>query len=72
MLDERYDEMDDLVRARSLPSMQLAGSPSGETLDLNALTGARRPAGRPARGAMRDGAAAVLRLAAQRVPRSPT
>jgi putative flavoprotein involved in K+ transport len=38
VLDERYDEMDDLVRARSLPSMQLAGSPGGETLDLNALT----------------------------------
>ena len=39
VLDERYDEMDDLVRARSLPSMQLAGSPGGEALDLNALTG---------------------------------
>ena len=55
VLDERYDEMDDLVRARSLPSMQLAGSPGGETLDLNALTGrgARlfgRLAGRSATG----------------------
>jgi putative flavoprotein involved in K+ transport len=39
ILDERYDQMDDLVRARSLPSMQLAGSPRGEALDLNALTG---------------------------------
>jgi putative flavoprotein involved in K+ transport len=38
VLDERYDEMDDLVRARSLPSLQLTGSPDGETLDLNALT----------------------------------
>jgi putative flavoprotein involved in K+ transport len=38
VLDESYDQMDDLVRARSLPSMQLAGSPGGETLDLNALT----------------------------------
>jgi putative flavoprotein involved in K+ transport len=38
VLDERYDEMDDLVRARSIPSMQLAGSPGGQPLDLNALT----------------------------------
>jgi putative flavoprotein involved in K+ transport len=38
VLDQRYDEMDDLVRARSLPSMQLTGSPGGETLDLNTLT----------------------------------
>jgi putative flavoprotein involved in K+ transport len=36
VLDERYDRMDDLVRARSLPSMQLAGT-SG-TLDLNVLS----------------------------------
>jgi putative flavoprotein involved in K+ transport len=42
VLDERYDEMDDLARARSLPSMQLTGSPGGETLDLN--TPARRGA----------------------------
>jgi putative flavoprotein involved in K+ transport len=34
--DERYDEIDDLDRARSLPSPQLVGRP--ETLDLNALT----------------------------------
>jgi putative flavoprotein involved in K+ transport len=38
VLDERYDEMDDLVRARSLPSLQLAGSPGRESLDLNTLT----------------------------------
>jgi putative flavoprotein involved in K+ transport len=38
VLDESYDQMDDLVRARSLPSMQLAGSPAAETLDLNTLT----------------------------------
>ena len=38
VLDERYEQMDDLVRARSLPSMQLAGSPRGEALELNALT----------------------------------
>jgi len=37
-LDERYDEMDDLVRARRLPSLQLVGSTSKRTLDLNALS----------------------------------
>jgi putative flavoprotein involved in K+ transport len=36
--DERYDEIDDLTRARRLPSPQLAGSPERATLDLNALT----------------------------------
>ncbi|POY04647.1 pyridine nucleotide-disulfide oxidoreductase [Mycobacterium kansasii] len=37
LFDERYDEIPDLVRARNLPSMQLAGSPERKTLDLNAL-----------------------------------
>jgi putative flavoprotein involved in K+ transport len=36
LLDERYDEIEDLLRARNLPSMQLVGSP-GRTVDLNAL-----------------------------------
>ena len=36
--DERYDEVDDIVRARRVPSLQLAGSPERRTLDLNALT----------------------------------
>jgi putative flavoprotein involved in K+ transport len=35
--DERYDEIDDLTRARRLPSPQLAGTPERATLDLNAL-----------------------------------
>ncbi|HEX9723971.1 MAG TPA: NAD(P)-binding domain-containing protein [Vicinamibacteria bacterium] len=38
VLDERYDEVDDLVRARNVPSLQLAGSPERRTVDLNALT----------------------------------
>jgi putative flavoprotein involved in K+ transport len=38
VLDERYDEMENLDRARSLPSLQLAGSDEGRMLDLNALT----------------------------------
>lgn len=37
LLDERYNEIPDLVRARRLPSMQLVGSPERKTLDLNAL-----------------------------------
>jgi putative flavoprotein involved in K+ transport len=36
--DERYDEVDDLTRARRLPSPQLVGTPERTTLDLNALT----------------------------------
>ena len=36
--DERYDEIDDIVRARHLPSPQLVGTPERATLDLNALT----------------------------------
>lgn len=36
--DQRYDEVDDLTRARSLPSPQLVGTPERVTLDLNALT----------------------------------
>ena len=36
--DQRYDEIDDLTRARRLPSPQLAGTPERATLDLNVLT----------------------------------
>jgi len=36
LLDEDYTEIDDIRRARSLPSMQLVGTP-GRTIDLNAL-----------------------------------
>ncbi len=35
---QRYDEVDDLVRARRLPSPQLVGTPERATVDLNALT----------------------------------
>jgi putative flavoprotein involved in K+ transport len=34
---QRYDEIDDLERARGLPSPQLVGTPEPMTLDLNAL-----------------------------------
>ena len=36
--DQRYDEIDDLTRARRLPSPQLVGTPERTALDLNALT----------------------------------
>jgi putative flavoprotein involved in K+ transport len=36
--DQRYDEIDDLTRARRLPSPQLVGTSERVTLDLNALT----------------------------------
>lgn len=38
ILDERYDEVDDLNRARNVPSPQLVGTEQRTTLDLNALT----------------------------------
>jgi putative flavoprotein involved in K+ transport len=37
--DQRHDELDDLARARRLPSPQLVGTPARQTLDINALTG---------------------------------
>jgi putative flavoprotein involved in K+ transport len=38
VLHERYDEVDDIVRARRVPSMQLAGTAALTDVDLNALT----------------------------------
>ncbi len=35
--DQRHDEVDDLTRARRLPSPQLVGTPERTTLDINAL-----------------------------------
>ena len=56
VLDERWDEVDDIVRARNVPSPQLTGSAARRTLDLNALTAAGvRTVGRLA--GMRDGVA---------------
>jgi putative flavoprotein involved in K+ transport len=55
VLDQRYDEVDDLARARNVPSMQLVGSPD-RTVDLNALSSAGvRLAGRLA--GIQDGVA---------------
>jgi putative flavoprotein involved in K+ transport len=38
VLDERYDEVDDITRARHVPSPQLIGTPERSTLDLNVLS----------------------------------
>jgi putative flavoprotein involved in K+ transport len=38
VLDDRYDEVDDIGRVRRVPSLQLAGTPDRSTLDLNALS----------------------------------
>ena len=54
--DQRYDEVDDLARARRLPSPQLVGTPERSALDLNALTALGvEPVGRLAM--VRDGSA---------------
>ncbi len=37
--DQRYDEIEDVARARRLPSPQLVGTAERATLDLNVLTG---------------------------------
>ncbi len=38
VLDQRHDEVDDIVRARHVPSPQLIGTPERATIDLNTLT----------------------------------
>jgi putative flavoprotein involved in K+ transport len=56
ILDVRYDEVDDLERARNVPSLQLSGDSRSRTLDLNVLSAAGvRLAGRLA--GLRDGKA---------------
>ena len=37
LMDQRYTEIDDINRARRVPSLQLVGTPARATLDLNAL-----------------------------------
>ncbi len=37
VLDERFDEIDDIVRARHVPSPQLVGSPDRRSVDLGSL-----------------------------------
>ena len=56
VLDERWDEVDDVVRARNVPSPQLVGTPERKDLDLNAL-GAIGVQMRGRLGVIRDGSA---------------
>jgi putative flavoprotein involved in K+ transport len=37
VLDERYDQMDDIIRARHVPSPQLIGTPERRDVDMNSL-----------------------------------
>jgi putative flavoprotein involved in K+ transport len=37
VLDERYDEIDDIIRARHVPSPQLVGSDDGRSVDIRSL-----------------------------------
>ena len=37
LMDLRFDQIDDLARARRLPSPQLIGTPEHETIDINSL-----------------------------------
>jgi putative flavoprotein involved in K+ transport len=39
VMNDRYDEVDDILRVRNVPSLQLAGSDDHRTIDLNRLTG---------------------------------
>ena len=55
-LDERYDEVDDVVKARKVASPQLVGTPDHRTLDLNHLT-AQGVGLRGRLGGIRDGVA---------------
>ena len=55
-LDERYDDVDDIVKARKVASPQLVGTRERRTLDLNALT-EQGVAIRGRLGVVRDGVA---------------
>ena len=65
ILDQRIDEVDDVVRVRRVPSPQLVGTPERATLDLNALAGARREHRGPPRGRARRQRAQFSGIAAQ-------
>jgi putative flavoprotein involved in K+ transport len=55
-LDERYDEVEEILKARKVASPQLIGTPERRTLDLNCLTDAGVQL-RGRLGAVRDGVA---------------
>ena len=55
-LDERYDEVEDILKARKVASPQLVGTPDRRTLDLNELT-AQGVQLRGRLGVVRDGVA---------------
>jgi len=56
LLDERFDQVDDITRARNVPSPQLVGTPEHASLDLNSLQAIGVQV-RGRLGAIRDGTA---------------
>ena len=60
-LDERYDEVEDIERARRHASVQLVGTPTRMSLDLNTLSGRQRRPRRPAHAGVRCGGAMLRR-----------
>ena len=66
VLDERYDEVDDIVRARRVPSMQLAGSDERVYFRSQCACEPRCPTGWPARRHKRR-TSPILRILAQQV-----
>ena len=68
VFDERYDEVDDLVRARHLPSPQLIGTPEHRSIDLNTLADRGVRDRRAAVAAIADGVAQFSGALRQRVP----
>ena len=71
LLDERYDEVDDITRARNVPSPQLVGTPERTSLDLNRLQAIGVEI-RGRLGAIRDGVALFSGGLAEQVhPRGP-
>ena len=72
VLDERYDQVDDIVRARRLPTFQLIGTPERAIIDLNTLQDEGVQLVGPTRRRHRRRNRPVLRVAAQPVqPRRP-
>jgi putative flavoprotein involved in K+ transport len=72
VLDQRYDEVDDIARARRVPSLQLVGTPARTTLDLNALSDIGvRLVDRWATANGLDGIEPPHRFAPTRVPKAP-
>ena len=70
-LDERYDEVDDVDRARRHTSVQVVGNDEGRDLGLNSSAGERRPRGRADHGRRGHQGAVLGRAHQPRCQRRP-